>query len=130
MLVASHEVEQPQVKETMPKSQDVIAEAMPNLSDTESQELEELTEYGDFFAMNSNDYERTDLVYHHTGTGEACPNCQPPKRLRLAKQVDVGKMLENTQLRGVIEQSDSPWLPPLFSSGRTETSCSAWTTGN
>jgi hypothetical protein len=44
----------------------------PNMSDGESQELEELlTEYGDIFAMDSDDYEQTDRVYHCTDTGQA-----------------------------------------------------------
>jgi hypothetical protein len=50
----------------------VIAAARPTLSDAESQELEELlTEYGDIFAMKSDDYERTKRVYHHINTGAA-----------------------------------------------------------
>jgi hypothetical protein len=36
--------------------QDVIAGAKPNLSDNESREMEELTEYGDIFAMDSDYY--------------------------------------------------------------------------
>jgi hypothetical protein len=42
--------------------QNVIAAARPNLSDAQSQELEELTEYGDILAMKSDDYIRTDRV--------------------------------------------------------------------
>jgi hypothetical protein len=56
-LVAPPDIEQPHVQDTTPKLQDVITAARPNLNDTEPQELEELlTEYGDIFAMKSDDY--------------------------------------------------------------------------
>jgi hypothetical protein len=43
--------------------EDVIAAAKPNLSDAYSRQLEELlTEYGDIFAMDSDDYGRTDRM--------------------------------------------------------------------
>jgi hypothetical protein len=47
--------------------------------------------------MKSDHYGRTDRVNYHIGTGEARPICQPPRRLPLAKQADVGKMLEDMQ---------------------------------
>jgi hypothetical protein len=50
MLVTPPNMEQPQVKDITLKSQDVTAAASSNLSDAESQELEELlTEHGDIF---------------------------------------------------------------------------------
>jgi hypothetical protein len=57
-LVTSPDVEQPQVRDTTPKLQDVIAAIRPNLSDAGSQVLEELTEHGDIFAMESDTYGR------------------------------------------------------------------------
>jgi hypothetical protein len=43
----------------------MIAAARLNLSDTESRELQELlTEYGDIFAVKSNNYRHTDRMYH------------------------------------------------------------------
>jgi hypothetical protein len=75
----------------------MLAAAKPNLSNAESQELEELlTEYSDIFAMDSDDYRLTDRVYHHIDMGEARPR-QPPRRLPWAKQADVGQMLEDVQ---------------------------------
>jgi hypothetical protein len=62
-LVAPPDVQQPQVQETTPKFRDAIAAARPNLSDAESRDLEELlTEYGDIFAIDSDDYGWTDKV--------------------------------------------------------------------
>jgi hypothetical protein len=64
------------------KLQDVITDIKPNLSDAESQELDEhLTEYGDIFALDSNDYRQTDKVYHHIDMGEAQPTNQTLRRL-------------------------------------------------
>jgi hypothetical protein len=60
--------------------------------------LEELlTEYEDIFAMDSDDYGWTNRVYHRTDTGEARLIRQPPRRLPLAKQADVGMMLKDIQ---------------------------------
>jgi hypothetical protein len=54
MLVNPPNVEQPQVQDTTPKLKDMIAVAKSKLSDAESRDLEELlTEYGDIFAMKS-----------------------------------------------------------------------------
>jgi hypothetical protein len=42
MLVVTPNVQQPHFQNTTPKFHDVLAAAKPNLSDTESRELEEL----------------------------------------------------------------------------------------
>jgi hypothetical protein len=61
-LVAPPYVQQPQVQETTPKFQDVIAAAKPNPSDAESRDFgEHLAEYGDIFVIDD-DYGRTDKV--------------------------------------------------------------------
>jgi hypothetical protein len=58
--------------------------------------LEEIrTVYRDMFAMNSDDYGRIDRVYHRIDTGEALQIRQLPRTLPLAKQADVGEMLED-----------------------------------
>jgi hypothetical protein len=48
-------------------------------------------------------------MYHRTDTGETRPIHQPARRLTLAKQVEVGEMLDDTYRCEVIEESDSPW---------------------
>jgi hypothetical protein len=53
---------------------DVIVAARTNLSDAESQELEEhLNEYRDIFAMKSDGCGWTDRVYHCIDMGKARP---------------------------------------------------------
>jgi hypothetical protein len=70
-------------------------------------------------------------VYHRIDKGEAQPNRQPPTRLPLTKQEDVGDMLENIQRRGVITESANVWSSPSFSSGKIKGTCvSARTAGN
>jgi hypothetical protein len=69
-MVTPLDVEQPQVRASM-NLQDATAAAKPNMSDAESQELEELlTEYEDTFARDNNDYGWTDRVYHRIHTGK------------------------------------------------------------
>jgi hypothetical protein len=63
-LVTPLGVEEPRVRDTSPKLQDMIPPARQNLSDAESQELNELLiEYGVSFATKS------DKVYHRRDTG-------------------------------------------------------------
>jgi hypothetical protein len=64
--------------------------------------------------MKSDDYRRTDRLYHRIDMGEARPICQPPTRLLLAKQADVGEMLEDMQRREIDEESGRPWSFPVI----------------
>jgi hypothetical protein len=91
----------------------VIAVAKLNLSDAESREWEELTEYGDIFAMNSDGYGRSARLYLCIDIGNARPPLQPQRRFSLGTHADVGEILENMQRRGVIEESGSPWSSPV-----------------
>jgi hypothetical protein len=52
-------------------------------------------------------------VYHRIDTGDARQSCQAPRRIPLAKQAEVKKMLDNMQPRRVIEESGSPWSSPV-----------------
>jgi hypothetical protein len=75
-----------QAPESSSKVQEVIEAARSNLSDGEFQELEDLTtDYEDIFATGSEDYGRTDRVYHRIDTGDGM------------------------QRHGIIEESESPW---------------------
>jgi hypothetical protein len=93
----------------------VVAATRPHLSNGEIQVLEELlTEYEDIFAMDSEDYGLANGVYHSIDTGDTQSIRQPPRRLPLAKQGEVGEiLLDDMQRRGVIEESNSPWSSPV-----------------
>jgi hypothetical protein len=58
--------------------------------------------------MKSNDYRRTDSVTPYR-YGQARLICQTQRRLPIAKQVDMGEMLEDMKRRGVMEESYSTW---------------------
>jgi hypothetical protein len=109
------EVGQPQAQGLSSKLEDVITAARPHLANEEFRELEEpLTEYEDIFAGNNEDYGRTNKVYHRIDMGDVQPILQPPRRIPLAKQVEVKEMLDNMQRHRVIEESESPWSSPSF----------------
>lgn len=60
--------------------------------------------------MKSDDFGRTERVYHSTDMREARPISQPSRKILLAKEAQVGEMLEDMQRRGVIEVSHRPSL--------------------
>jgi hypothetical protein len=53
-------------------------------------------------------------VYHRIVTGDVRPIHQHPRRIPLAKQVEVKEMLDDMQRHGVIEESDSLWSCPVI----------------
>jgi hypothetical protein len=107
-------VGQRQTQEPSSKLKEVVTAAKPNLINGEFQELEELlTEFEDIFAGDDEDYGRTNKVYHGIDTGYARPIRQPPRKIPLAKQAEVKKMLHDMQHHGVIEESESPWSSPV-----------------
>jgi hypothetical protein len=67
----------------------VIVVPKPNQHDAEYRELVKLTEYGDIFAMDR------PTMYQCMDIGEARLICPPMRRLPLAKQADVGEVLED-----------------------------------
>ena len=56
---------------------------------------------------------RTNLVRHRINTGDAQSIRQAPRRLPLAKQEEVEKLVRKMLDDGVIEESDSPWSSPV-----------------
>jgi hypothetical protein len=81
------------------KLHDVIAAARLDLSEAESQELEELlTEYWDIFEMKSGDCGRNNSVYHQIDNGMG-----PTHSPFLVSQTEVGKKLKNMEQHGSSE---------------------------
>jgi hypothetical protein len=86
-LVTSPDLEQPQARDPSSKLQDIPDAARPPLSNGEFQDLEELLAvYEDIFAVGSEDYGRTNKVYHRIDTGDARPIRQPLRRQPLANK--------------------------------------------
>ena len=76
-----------------------------------AQEL--LEKYSSVFCCAPEDNGRTNLVQHRINTGSEAPIRQAPRRLPLAKQGEVSKMIVDMQTAGVIETSTSPWSSPV-----------------
>jgi hypothetical protein len=93
-------VGQPQAQDLSSELEDVITAARAHLTNKEFRELEELTEYQDIFAGNIEDYGGTNKVYRRISTGDAPPIRQPPRRIPLAKEMEVKDMLNNMQRHG------------------------------
>ncbi|CAD7082005.1 unnamed protein product [Hermetia illucens] len=66
-------------------------------------------EFSDVFAESSDDRGRTKLVTHRINTGDSKPIRQARRRLPLAKQPEVDKMMADMEKQGIIEPSNSPW---------------------
>jgi hypothetical protein len=107
-------LDEPQAQESSSNLPNITEAVKPNLSGEEFQELKKLlAEYDDIFAVDSEDHRRTNKVYHCIVTGDARPIRQPPRRVPLAKQMQVSDMIDDMQRRVVIEESDSPWSSPI-----------------
>jgi hypothetical protein len=97
---------------TSPDSQHHQAQDSKNLSDEEFQEFEDLViEYKEIFAVDSEDYGRTNRAYRRIDRGVARPTHQPPRRLPLAKLAEVNNLFDDMQRRGV--RGVSPWSSPV-----------------
>jgi hypothetical protein len=92
----------------------MISDAKPNLDATETQAIYNIiAELRDVFETNSDDFGRTDGVRHRIDTGNARLIRVPPTRLPLAKQAEVDNLLDDIKRKGVIEESEGPWLSPV-----------------
>lgn len=69
--------------------------------------------YQHVFAEPDTPMGRTDIVQHRINTGDAQPIRQAPRRLPLARQEQVEKMVKEMTEQGVIEESNSPWSSPV-----------------
>jgi hypothetical protein len=63
--------------------------------------------------VDSEDHGWTNKLFHHIDTGDSRLIRQPPRRLPLAKQAEVSKILDDMQRRRVIEESGNPWSFPV-----------------
>ena len=72
-----------------------------------------LCHYGDVFADNSEDLGRTDEIQHSIDTKDASPVRQSARRIPVAQQEEVRKLLREMQEKDVIQPSRSPWAAPV-----------------
>lgn len=72
-----------------------------------------LDRYMSIFCSTPKSNGKTKMVKHRVDTGTQMPIRQPPRRLPLAKQHEVNRMVTDMQEAGVIESSNSPWSSPV-----------------
>lgn len=69
-----------------------------------------LLKYQGCFSKNSEDMGLTNMAEHKIDTGNSRPIKQAPRKIPLAKVQDVNKEINYMLVKGVIEESDSPWV--------------------
>lgn len=72
-----------------------------------------LQQYSDIFANTEEDLGRTNLVKHTIDTSDKGPLRQPPRRIPVACEKQVEKMIKDMKDSNVIEPSFSPWCSPV-----------------
>ena len=55
----------------------------------------------------------TDVITHKIDTGDTAPIRQYPRRFPYAYREEVNKQISDTLEKGVIQQSNSPWVSPI-----------------
>lgn len=93
---------------------EMISPDWKHLSDKEKELATQfIQEEAAAFAMEGNPTGRTSVIQHRINTENAAPIRQAPRRLPLAKQEEVSKLLKDMLDEGVIEESTSPWSSPV-----------------
>ena len=72
-----------------------------------------LKEYADIFSMDKNDIGLTDVVQHEIDTGIEKPIACPCRRVPMALEDKVEKMVHELASKGIIQPSESAWNAPL-----------------
>lgn len=89
----------------------------PNLSHLTAEEArklkETLDEFADVFSLSKMDIGCTGIVEHKIETGDALPIATPPRRVPMALEEKVDKMVEDLLKSDIIQPSESPWNAPI-----------------
>ena len=72
-----------------------------------------LKEYEDIFSSSKMDIGCTQLLKHRIDTGDALPIALPPRRIPLALEEKVDKLVEDLIANDIIQPSESPWNAPI-----------------
>lgn len=75
--------------------------------------LEVLKEYEDVFSKDKMDIGCTHLIEHKIDTGDSLPLASPPRRIPIALEEKVDKLVEDLLANDIIRPSDSPWNAPI-----------------
>lgn len=72
-----------------------------------------LIEYADVFSKTKMDIGLTNVCEHEIDTGNTPPIAVPPRRVPLALEEKVHKLIEDLLEQGIIQPSQSPWCSPV-----------------
>jgi transposase InsO family protein len=72
-----------------------------------------LTEYSDIFSKGKMDIGCTQLLQHTIDTGDSAPIACSPRRVPLALEEKVDKLVEELLAHDIIRPSESPWNSPI-----------------
>ena len=82
-------------------------------SDVQKKLLGVLNDYQDVFSSSKMDIGCTSLVQHTIDTGDSYPIAVAPRRIPMALEEKVDKMIEDLLKNDIIQPSESPWNAPL-----------------
>ena len=86
----------------------------PALTLEQKHQLKELLlQHGDLFALDSSEFEVTNVVQHTINTGDNPPIRQQARRIPFALHSKVDDMTEEMLEQGIIQPSQSPWASPI-----------------
>lgn len=72
-----------------------------------------LEEYQDVFSSSKMDIGCTPLIHHSIDTGDSPPIAVAPRRIPIALEEKVDKMIEELLKNDIIQPSESPWNAPI-----------------
>lgn len=81
--------------------------------DVKDKLMQVLREYEDIFSKNKMDIGRTHLVQHRIDVGDSMPIATAPRRIPMALEEKVDKMVDDLLKNDVIQPSESPWNAPI-----------------
>ena len=99
--------------------QKILDNVSTELRPDEARKVERLLRrHSSVFSSKEEPFGRTDLVSHSIQTEVLKPIKQPVRRPPLHLRDEAAQEVQKMLQQGVIEPSDSPWAPLLYSSGR------------
>lgn len=82
-------------------------------SDVKEKLCHVLEEYQDVFSSSKMDIGCTSLIHHNIDTGDSPPIAVAPRRIPIALEEKVDKMIADLLKNDIIQPSESPWNAPI-----------------
>jgi hypothetical protein len=103
----------------MKQEGDEVAPDLPNINygflprDDKDKLMNLLREYKDVFSESKMDIGCTQLVEHRVDTGDSRPIASAPRRVPVALEEKVDRLVEELLENDIIQPSESPWNAPI-----------------